>query len=183
MKSNPFDLSRQDISFLLATGWTRIITGSFTCFQSHKYALLQVFNEAKKVLKKALLVYHIMLERFKSKSQNTSLPTKCQRCPSKKQLATRCKPTRPYSISGWMKTWGCVCEIIAVIVAAFTQRSRKRAPSRRVTSEICEYAVRWPMILRVHKILLKFQNKAETADVSMRSMFEKRCHKHCSHLL
>ena len=123
-----------------------------------------------------MLVYHIMLERFKSKSQNTSLPTKCQRCPSKKQLATRCKPTRPYSISGWMKTWGCVCEIIAVIVAAFTQRSRKRAPSRRVTSEICEYAVRWPMILRVHKILLKFQNKAETADVSMRSMFEKRCH-------
>ena len=110
-------------------------------------------------------------------------PHQMSKMPFQKQLATRCKPTRPYSISGWMKTWGCVCEIIAVIVAAFTQRSRKRAPSRRVTSEISEYALRWPMILRVHKILLKFQNKAETADVSMRSMFEKRCHKHCSHLL
>ena len=100
------------------------------------------------------------------------------------QLATRCKPTRLYYISGWMKTWRLCVWDHCCHSSSFhpEERSIKRSPSRRVTSEICEYAVRWPMILRVHEILLKFQNKAETAVVSMRSMFEKRCHKHCSHL-
>ena len=99
------------------------------------------------------------------------------------QLATRCKPIRRYYISGWMKTWRLCVWDHCCHSSSFHPEEYKKSPSRRVTSEICEYALRWPMILRVHEILLKFQNKAETAVVSMRSMFEKRCHKHCSHLI
>ena len=96
------------------------------------------------------------------------------------QLATRCKPTRLYYISGWMKTWRlCVWDHCCHSSSFHPEEYKKVAKSK---SDIRNMRIRCALADDIESTQ-KFENKAETAVVSMRSMFEKRCHKHCFHLI